>query len=57
MAKTASPASPDNVNVVSFADDMNAYEALTQLMELDAQGQAFGQDAASWRGAMTGGSE
>ena len=57
MAKTASPASPDNVNVVSFADDMNAYEALTQLMELDAQRQAFGQDAASWRGAMTGASE
>lgn len=31
--------SPDNVLVVSFADDARAYEAITVLNELDAQGQ------------------
>src|SRR3954452_7673411 len=30
---------PDNVLVVSFADDSRAYEALTVLKELDSQGQ------------------
>ena len=41
----ANTASPDNVIVVSFADDSNAYAALTQLEEVDAQDQAFVQDA------------
>src|SRR5215472_16992829 len=30
---------PENVLTISFHDDANAYEALTQLKELDSQGQ------------------
>jgi uncharacterized membrane protein len=34
-----SPPSPDNVIVVSFRDDSNAFDALTRLKELDSQQQ------------------
>ena len=37
MADEAS--SPNNVIVVSFEDDANAYEAMTKLKELDSQHQ------------------
>lgn len=37
--------SPDNVIAVSFADDANAYEALSRLKELDAQHQIALQGA------------
>jgi uncharacterized membrane protein len=40
------PISPENVIVVGFADDSTAYEALTTLKQLDAQGQVRVVEAA-----------